>query len=175
MCAWPVLAGTPGERDVMLSSPIILYDYPALAPESPGPFCDSTEIDELLTLRVMTLTDEEKNEARATDERARAIIDRPDIPPRFSSVYTAPRAFFSPPLPTPSRRFSIRRTKQNKVRRRSAKPKSRQATACASNRGGVPTPWICSLLGEWHGSRRCIEMWTAGLIWPRLSMEIWAT
>ena len=25
---WPVLAGEPGECDAMLSSPIILYDYP---------------------------------------------------------------------------------------------------------------------------------------------------
>ena len=37
---------------------------------------DSTEIDEILTLRVLTLTDEEKAQARATDPRAAAIIDR---------------------------------------------------------------------------------------------------
>jgi hypothetical protein len=37
---------------------------------------DSTEIDEILTLRVMTLTDEEKAQARATDARAAAVIDR---------------------------------------------------------------------------------------------------
>ena len=73
---FPVLAGAAGSHAVMLSSPIILYDYPAIAPESHGDLCDGTEIDELLTLRVRTLTDEEKNEARATDVRAAQIIDR---------------------------------------------------------------------------------------------------
>jgi hypothetical protein len=75
---FPVLAGPAGSRDVMLSSPIILYDYPAVAPESLGDLCDGTEIDELLTLRVRTLTDDEKREARATDARAAQIIDRCD-------------------------------------------------------------------------------------------------
>jgi hypothetical protein len=75
---FPVLAGAAGSREVMLSSPIILYDYPAVAPESLGDLCDGTEIDELLTLRVRTLTDDEKREARATDARAAQIIDRCD-------------------------------------------------------------------------------------------------
>lgn len=78
---WPVLVGEEGTRDVMLSAPIILYDYPEVAAESPGEFFDATEIDELLALRVMTLTEEEKQEARATDDRAAAIIDRCDIMP----------------------------------------------------------------------------------------------
>ena len=65
----------------MLSSPIILYDFPAVAPESAGDFCDATEIDEILALRVMTLTDDEKAEARGTDPRAAAIIDRCDDMP----------------------------------------------------------------------------------------------
>ena len=75
---WPVLVGARGSRDVMLSSPIILYDYPAVAPESPGDFCDATEIDEVLMLRVQTLTADEKREARATDDRAARIVDRAD-------------------------------------------------------------------------------------------------
>jgi hypothetical protein len=79
--AWPVLVGECGARDVVLSSPIILDDYPQIAPESPGDLCDATEIDEILTLRTMTLTDEEKREARATDARAAAIIDRVDAMP----------------------------------------------------------------------------------------------
>ena len=33
---WPVLVGEPGEDDAMLSAPIILYDHPAVAPESAG-------------------------------------------------------------------------------------------------------------------------------------------
>ncbi len=73
---WPVMAGEEGTTDTVLVSPIILYDYPAVAPESPGALFDSTEIDEILTLRVMTLTDQEKSEARATDPAAAAIIDR---------------------------------------------------------------------------------------------------
>jgi hypothetical protein len=75
---WPVLIGEEGRRDAMLSSPIILYDHPTIAPESPGDLFDSTEIDEILTLRTMALTEDEKREARATDERAAAIIDRVD-------------------------------------------------------------------------------------------------
>jgi hypothetical protein len=81
---WPVLIGDEGRRAAMLSSPIILYDHPTIAPESPGDLFDATEIDEILTLRTMALTEEEKREARATDERAAAIIDRVDnMPPEL--------------------------------------------------------------------------------------------
>ncbi|MGW3471563.1 hypothetical protein ACWDKQ_24595 [Saccharopolyspora sp. NPDC000995] len=73
---WPVLVGEQGRRDVVLSAPIILYDYPAIAPQSPGNLFDATEIDEILTLRTMTLTDDEKREARETDPKAAEIIDR---------------------------------------------------------------------------------------------------
>ncbi len=73
---WPVLAGPEGQRDVLLLSPIILYDHPAVAPESTVELFDATEIDEILTLRVLTLTDAEKAEARSTDARAAAIIER---------------------------------------------------------------------------------------------------
>ncbi|MGH3786125.1 MAG: hypothetical protein ACRDRG_06125 [Pseudonocardiaceae bacterium] len=81
---WPVMIGEAGRRDVLLISPIILYDYPMIAPESAGELFDGTEIDEILTLRTMTLTDEEKAEARATDERARKLMDRIDsMPPEM--------------------------------------------------------------------------------------------
>ncbi|MGH3912248.1 MAG: hypothetical protein ACRDTC_02375 [Pseudonocardiaceae bacterium] len=81
---WPVMVGEPGRRDVILSSPIILYDHPAIAAESPGELFDGLEIDEILTLRTMTLTDEEKAEARATDERVRKLMDRVDsMPPEM--------------------------------------------------------------------------------------------
>ncbi|GAC1363084.1 MAG: hypothetical protein NVS2B12_23980 [Ktedonobacteraceae bacterium] len=73
---WPVLIGYEGEHDAMLSSPIILYDYPQIAPESIGTLFDGTEIDEILTLRIMTLTDEEKREMRKADERANALLER---------------------------------------------------------------------------------------------------
>ncbi|WP_330294418.1 hypothetical protein [Streptomyces sp. NBC_00503] len=72
---WPVLAGEPGRADVVLSSPIILEDHPAIAPESIGAMYDSTEIDEILALRTAALTDQEKREARGTDPRAAAVID----------------------------------------------------------------------------------------------------
>lgn len=75
---WPVLAGVKGSTDTVLGAPIILYDHPEIAEQSPGALFDSTEIDEILTLRVMTMTEEEKAEARATDPRAREIIDRCD-------------------------------------------------------------------------------------------------
>ena len=73
---WPVLVGSDGARDAMLSSPVILHDYPNVAPESPGDLFDGTEIDEILTLRILTLTDEEKEEAKRTDPRARALLER---------------------------------------------------------------------------------------------------
>jgi hypothetical protein len=72
---WPVLAGSEGDRHMIISSPIILYDYPQIAPESHGDFFDCTEIDEMLTLRVLTLTDEEKREVRAGTERGRQILE----------------------------------------------------------------------------------------------------
>jgi hypothetical protein len=73
---WPVLADPDGGRDIMLSSPIILYDHPEVAPESPGELYDGLEIDEILTLRTLALSDDEKLQARATDPRAAALIDR---------------------------------------------------------------------------------------------------
>jgi hydrogenase maturation protease len=78
---YPVLVGEEGARDCMLSSPIILYDYPQIAPESPGSLFDGTEIDEILTLRIMTLTDEEKREMRGADDRARQILERTELLP----------------------------------------------------------------------------------------------
>jgi hypothetical protein len=78
---WPVLVGEEGQHDTLLSSPIILYDYPQIAPESPGDLFDGAEIDEILMLRIMTLTDEEKREMRQSDERARKILERTESLP----------------------------------------------------------------------------------------------
>jgi hypothetical protein len=64
--------------DLVLCAPFILHDHPELAPESAGDTCDATEIDELLLLRTRTLTDDEKRQARATDPRTAAIVDRAD-------------------------------------------------------------------------------------------------
>lgn len=81
---WPVLAGEPGDPSMVLSSPIILDDHPRIAPESQIPLYDGTEIDEILTLRTMALTEDEKRAARATDARARELIDAvDDLPPEL--------------------------------------------------------------------------------------------
>ena len=81
---WPVLAGPPDCAELMLSSPVILYDHAEIAAESAGQLFDSTEIDEILTLRTLTLTDEEKRAARATDPRAAELMDRLDhLPPEM--------------------------------------------------------------------------------------------
>src|SRR6516162_7694998 len=81
---WPVLAGPADCRDLVLSSPVILYDHPEVAPESAGDLFDATEIDEILTLRTLALTEEERREARATDQRAADLLDRLDgLPPEM--------------------------------------------------------------------------------------------
>ena len=77
-CTHPVLVGADGRGDLVLAAPIILPDHPRIAPESPGDFFDATEIDELLALRTRMLTEDEKREARATDPRAAALLDRVD-------------------------------------------------------------------------------------------------
>ena len=78
---FPVLVGEEESRDCILSSPIILYDYPQVSPESAGDFFDGTEMDEMLTLRIMTLTDDEKNEMRGADERTRRMLERTETMP----------------------------------------------------------------------------------------------
>ncbi|MER7950396.1 hypothetical protein ABTY59_23715 [Streptomyces sp. NPDC096079] len=102
---WPVLAGEPGGDDLMLSSPIILEDHPAIAPESPGALYDATEIDEILALRTAALTDEEKREARGTDARAAAVIELADtMPPevleRLHGAVRSLQSVTGPPKPT---------------------------------------------------------------------------
>jgi hypothetical protein len=102
---WPVLAGPPGCRDLMLSSPVILYDHAEVAPESQGDLFDATEIDEILTLRTLALTDAEKQAARATDPRARELMDRLEgMPPElFGKLHGAIRYLNAVPPPvTPS-------------------------------------------------------------------------
>ncbi len=76
---WPILAS--GDDAVVLFSPIILPDHPMVAPESEAEFFDATEIDELLALRIMTLTDEEKREVAATDSQVAEIVQLCDAMP----------------------------------------------------------------------------------------------
>ena len=93
---WPVLAGAAPERSLILAAPIILPDYPAVAPESPGDLFDGTEIDEILTLRVLTLTDSEKEEIRRGDERARRMLERTEALPaeQILALHGARRSAF---------------------------------------------------------------------------------
>ena len=95
---WPVLVGEGRSRDEMLASPIILPDYPQVAPESTGDFFDGTEIDEMLALRVLTLTDAEKREMAAADPRAKAILERVESLPaeRMRSLHGANRSVRTP-------------------------------------------------------------------------------
>jgi len=93
--SFPVLVDDPaGGPDVVLSSPITLYDHPVIAPESQGDLYDSTEIDEILALRVLTLTEDEKAEARGTDPRSAAIVERcGNMPPEvWERLHGAVRA-----------------------------------------------------------------------------------
>lgn len=106
---WPVLVGddSKGERDTMLASPIILYDYPQIAPESAGDFYDGTEMDEMLALRVLTMTDQEKHEMRSVDGIARGILERTENlrPEQFMKMHgtlrdvRAAEGFFNPAKP----------------------------------------------------------------------------
>nr|WP_181361719.1 hypothetical protein [Streptomyces sp. MA5143a] len=105
---FPVLADEPPAGPVVLSAPIILPDHPQVAPESPGDLHDAAEIDEILTLRTMLLTDEEKREARATDPRAAAILDRVDtMPPEiFARLHGAVRSL-TPATAAPATTTSV--------------------------------------------------------------------
>ena len=91
---WPVLVGEGGDCHTMLASPIILYDYPQVAPESPGDLFDGAEIDEILSLRILAMTDDEKREMRYSDERARQILERTESMPveQFMKLHGAVRA-----------------------------------------------------------------------------------
>jgi hypothetical protein len=92
---WPVPVGEPGDRSTILSSPIILEDYPRIAPESPGDLFDGGEIDQLLTLSIMAMTDDEKAEMAASDPRAREILERTEAltPEQLMALHGAVREF----------------------------------------------------------------------------------
>jgi hypothetical protein len=77
---WPVLAGDPAAPALLLAAPIILYDYPRVARESPADTFDALEIDELLRLRLLTLTGEEKEAVKKTDARGRKLLEQANRP-----------------------------------------------------------------------------------------------
>jgi hypothetical protein len=92
---WPVLVGAPGDRSTLLASPIILEDHPRIAPESPGDLFDGGEIDQMLVLNILSLTDEEKAEMRDSDPRAREILERTEslTPEQLMRLHGAIREF----------------------------------------------------------------------------------
>ncbi len=100
---WPVLVGDRSQRTLMLSSPIVLYDYPSVAKDAPTDLGDAAEIDKVPSLRILTMTDEEKRAAGATDPRARAILDRVEelSPNALAAVHEAVRSadLFNPAGP----------------------------------------------------------------------------
>jgi hypothetical protein len=73
---WPVLVGEEEDRDTLLASPIILSDHPQIAPESPGNLFDSGEIDQMLVLNILAMTEQERRDMRDSDPRAREILER---------------------------------------------------------------------------------------------------
>ena len=182
---FPVLAGENGGRDVVLSSPIIMYDHPGVAPESPGDLHDACEIDEILTLRTLTLTDEEKREARATDPRAKAIVDRADVMPEggvrpaarrralaapgFRAASMRRRTRRRRPIPRPGGGTRARTTRCRPAATRSSWTgfASRGGAGCVCTRGrAAPTPTTCSFRAGPRGSRPSCSTWTTSGTWP---------
>jgi hypothetical protein len=87
---WPVLMGPEGTSNTMLSAPIILYDHPRIAGQSAGDHFDCTEIDEMLALRILTLTDAEKQQMRQ-NEYSRALLERTEAldPEQLSKLHAS--------------------------------------------------------------------------------------
>ncbi|HLI38507.1 MAG TPA: hypothetical protein VKV80_14375 [Streptosporangiaceae bacterium] len=148
---WPVLAGPAECRNLMLSSPVILYDHPEIAPESAGDLYDATEIDEILTLRTLALTDAEKQEARSTDPRAADLIDRlDDLPPEMlermhgAIRYLAPARSHRDRTPAPPGgvpTWSEPCTQDSRVPRGAAAGPSAPFSAAGPAGSAAGTPW----------------------------------
>ncbi len=92
---WPVIAGDPGDRSTLLASPIILEDHPRIAPESPGDLFDGGEIDQMLVLNILSLTEEERRDMRDADPRTREILERTEAlsPEELMRLHGAIREF----------------------------------------------------------------------------------
>jgi hypothetical protein len=80
---FPVLAGDPGERRAVIVSPIVLEDFPQIAAESAGDFFDSSEIDEMLTLRLLTLSESERQEIQSTSAGNKILSRTETLPPEM--------------------------------------------------------------------------------------------
>ena len=71
---WPVLIDQ--DNSTVLSSPIILHDYPEIAPQSRGDLFDSSEIEEALILHLAAMSDGEKETLARSDDRLRSMLER---------------------------------------------------------------------------------------------------
>ncbi|MFR9796516.1 hypothetical protein ACL02U_11520 [Streptomyces sp. MS06] len=136
---FPVLGGDPGTAPALLSAPILLPDHPEVAPESPGDLHDAAEIDEILTLRTLLLTDQEKREARATDPRAAGILDRVEtLPPEmFARLHGAIRSLEPARPARPARTAPSAAPGAPDPR----EPGAERATSAGPLPGGPEVPW----------------------------------
>ena len=167
-----MLVGNPGDADTMLAAPIILYDYPQIAPESPGDLYDGTEIDEILSLRIMTLSEEEKELARSVDDRARALLERTDAldPERLAALHGAARDA------APRRRMTAMPLfgewdipEDPRCRWRAFAPPvwiSSRATACDCVPSARPTSWTWSWPAASPRSRPSNRILKTAFTWP---------
>ncbi|GLW09275.1 hypothetical protein Misp01_44040 [Microtetraspora sp. NBRC 13810] len=133
---WPVLAGPEGDRHTVLSSPIILYDHPKIAPESPGDLFDATEIDQLLTLSVLCLTEDEQREIREGDPLGREILDRCAALPQDRLMRL--HGTFRAPGPTNPATGSATDRATGPASDRATSPATDRATGPASDRATSP-------------------------------------
>ena len=127
-----MLVGEEGARDTLLSSPIILEDYPRIAPESPGDLFDGGEIDQLLILNILSLTDEEKAEARASDPRVRELLERSEA--LHARAADAPARRRSASCRCGDEPAGTHSTAARRARSRSAACTSAAAASCALRR-----------------------------------------
>lgn len=106
---WPVLVGDEGASNTLLSAPIILSDYPKIAPRSAGDYFDCTEIDEMLALRILTLTEDEK-QAMRRDERTRGLLERTEAfgAHQFANLHASVQPYGPGARIGPGRRVRLR-------------------------------------------------------------------
>ena len=143
---WPVLVGEPGRRTRSSRRRSSSRTIPR-SRRNPGDLFDATEIDEILSLRILALTDDEKAEMRAADPRSRALLDRTEaltgddlmrlhgtireIHPRWRAAMTASISSLG----------SRRDRRHHRIGCAGVTAGCIAATACASSRAAGPTSW----------------------------------
>ena len=77
----PCWSAKKGNATLCSPRPSSFTTIPRSLRKAPAILFDGTEIDEILSLRIMTLTDDEKREMSQSDERARAMLERTETMP----------------------------------------------------------------------------------------------